>query len=150
MESTPKCGLLKLSTLKCGFLKNKTQLWHHSIVLTVDSLHKSTVYVQIRRYLWIPAFTNLLFCNTKLAVRLACVYLLFLIKFQVRCDGCGMPNRSCLLLEHLISASFEGSHFCMAWTFFNWFCLCPWTLWYLVIRFQSLSSFLDNISGCSE
>ena len=32
--------------------------------------------------------------------------------------------RRCLLFEHLISSSFEGSHFCIA-HFFFWFCLCP-------------------------
>ena len=37
---------------------------------------------------------------------------------------------------------FWGSHFCMAWTFYQ-FCLCPWTLWYMLIGFCSLF-FLNN------
>ena len=51
--------------------------------------------------------------------QLACVFLLFLIKVHVMCDGCDMPNRRCLLLEHLISHSFE-----MAQSLHQ-FCLCP-------------------------
>ena len=33
-------------------------------------------------------------------------------------------DRRCLLPEHLISPSVDGSHFCMAWTFLQ-FSLCP-------------------------
>ena len=45
------------------------------------------------------------------------------------------PVWRCLLLDHLISPYFEGSHFCIAWTFLTDFVYVPWTLCYLVVKF---------------
>ena len=64
-------------------------------------------------------------------------FVLFPIKVHAMCDRCGMPRRRCLVLEHLISSSFEVHTF--TWLgLFTKFVFVPWTLLFLVIEFRSL------------